>query len=136
MRSGSLWIDCAWRSEIPNFWQMPEGMQWEGALTSRISEKSASVPYVDRFSVFLSSQVPDNMRRELSNVCRACFSGEGVVRHGKLVAKYRNQFNAELNPSEVPPNDNPISLCFSTNLPCSLCRWGLSGKAHWVVSKF
>jgi hypothetical protein len=43
-------------------------------------------------------QVPDSLRRELANVCRACFSGEGVARHGALVAAYRAQFVAELNP--------------------------------------
>jgi hypothetical protein len=47
-------------------------------------------------------QVPDSLRRELANVCRACFSGEGVARHGALVAAYRAQFVAELNPEVCP----------------------------------
>ena len=42
--------------------------------------------------------MPESLRRELANVCRACFSGEGVARHGALVAAYRAQFVSELNP--------------------------------------
>lgn len=45
-----------------------------------------------------AAPVPDSLRRELTNVCRACFSGEGVARHGALVAAYRAQFVSELNP--------------------------------------
>jgi hypothetical protein len=53
-------------------------------------------------SVIRAHQVPDSLRRELANVCRACFSGEGVARHGALVAAYRAQFVAELNPEVTP----------------------------------
>ena len=53
------------------------------------------------YQTLVLKQVPDSLRRELANVCRACFSGEGVARHGALVAAYRAQFVAELNP-EVP----------------------------------
>ena len=50
------------------------------------------------YQTLVLKQVPDSLRRELANVCRACFSGEGVARHGALVAAYRAQFVAELNP--------------------------------------
>lgn len=56
-------------------------------------------------------QVPESLRRELANVCRACFSGEGVARHGALVAAYRAQFVSELNP-EVRCSDT-TSATFS-----------------------
>lgn len=68
-------------------------------------------------------QVPDSLRRELANVCRACFSGEGVARHGALVAAYRAQFVAELNPEARLPRCCPP-------VPTARCQCSAAGRRY------
>ena len=58
-------------------------------------------------------QVPDSLRKELNNVCKACFTGKHTVPDGDKLASFRDQFISSLDPTVIPL---PLS---SLKLPCT-----------------
>ncbi|BDA47386.1 probable transcription-associated protein 1 [Coccomyxa sp. Obi] len=46
-----------------------------------------------------NAEVPASLKKELSGVCKACFSNEHMARHGRLMGEYRDQFVRDLDPA-------------------------------------
>ena len=46
------------------------------------------------------AEVPSSLRTELAGICKVCFSDDNVSKHGHGVSQYREQFLADLNPTE------------------------------------
>ncbi|KAK9855808.1 hypothetical protein WJX84_006870 [Apatococcus fuscideae] len=62
------------------------------AVVHALLQRCLKLPYADM------AMVPDNLRKELAGVCKACFSSETVSKHGQIVAEYREQFVSDLSP--------------------------------------
>lgn len=53
-------------------------------------------------------QVPDSLRKELNNVCKACFTGKHTVPDGDKLASFRDQFISSLDPTVI--TDFPVCI--------------------------
>jgi phosphatidylinositol kinase/protein kinase (PI-3 family) len=67
----------------------------------------------------LSSEVPSMLKRELAQICKACFSKETVTKHEAFVKQYKDDFWKDLNPDEEQPKDAKESKP-NPNFPKSL----------------
>ncbi|CAH9116378.1 unnamed protein product [Cuscuta epithymum] len=47
------------------------------------------------------AEVPMSLKKELSGVCRACFSADAVNKHVEFVREYKNEFERDLDPDST-----------------------------------
>ena len=47
------------------------------------------------------AEVPLSLKKELSGVCRACFSAEAVNKHVDFVREYKKDFESDLDPEST-----------------------------------
>ena len=57
----------------------------------------------------LNAEVPSMLKRELTQICKACFSSETVTKHETFVKQYKDDFWKDLNP-DVEHSNFPKSL--------------------------
>ena len=67
----------------------------------------------------LNAEIPSMLKRELTQICRACFSSETVTKHEVFVKEYKDDFWRDLNP-DVEQSSFPKSL---GELTKCLKRW-------------
>ena len=51
-----------------------------------------------KYPTATTAPVPPILKRELSGVCRACFSNDTVTKHGGFVSEYKADFQRDLDP--------------------------------------
>merc|ERR1711907_507525 len=81
----------------------------------------------------LNAEIPSMLRRELTQICRACFSSETVTKHEAFVREYKEDFWRDLNPdmeqSAFPKSLGELTRClkkWKTRLETSIAKKGCS----------
>jgi transformation/transcription domain-associated protein len=54
-----------------------------------------------KYPTATTGEVPQSLRKELSGVCRACFSAEAVNKHVDFVREYKQDFERDLDPEST-----------------------------------
>ncbi|CAO2831293.1 unnamed protein product [Amaranthus hypochondriacus] len=54
-----------------------------------------------KYPTATTAEVPQSLRKELSGVCRACFSVDAVNKHVDFVREYKQDFERDLDPDNV-----------------------------------
>eukprot|EP00898_Chlorokybus_atmophyticus_P003741 jgi/Chlat1/4368/Chrsp29S04524 len=54
-----------------------------------------------KYPAATTSEVPMSLKKELGNVCMACFSSDSVSKHGDFVNEYKRDFESDLNPESA-----------------------------------
>ncbi|KAJ4791719.1 Transformation/transcription domain-associated protein [Rhynchospora pubera] len=54
-----------------------------------------------KYPTATTGEVPQSLRKELSGVCRACFSAEAVNKHVDFVREYKHEFERDLDPEST-----------------------------------
>ncbi|KAJ3683868.1 hypothetical protein LUZ60_014095 [Juncus effusus] len=54
-----------------------------------------------KYPTATTGEVPQSLRKELSGVCRACFSAEAVNKHVDFVKEYKLEFERDLDPEST-----------------------------------
>ena len=72
-------------------------------LVPKPEERLMSVVYslLNRCYKFMAkseADVPDSVKKELDNTCRACFGKETIAKHSSFAEAYREKFERDLNP--------------------------------------
>ncbi|CAN7108366.1 unnamed protein product [Brassica rapa subsp. narinosa] len=51
-----------------------------------------------KYPTATNAEVPQPLKKELSGVCRACFSADAVTKHAEFVREYKQDFEQDLDP--------------------------------------
>ena len=54
-----------------------------------------------KYPTATTAEVPQSLRKELSGVCRACFSADAVNKHVDFVREYKQDFERDLDPDNA-----------------------------------
>lgn len=54
-----------------------------------------------KYPTATTAEVPQSLRKELSGVCRACFSADAVNKHVEFVREYKQDFERDLDPDSA-----------------------------------
>lgn len=54
-----------------------------------------------KYPTATTAEVPQSLRKELSGVCRACFSADAVNKHVDFVREYKQDFERDLDPEST-----------------------------------
>lgn len=54
-----------------------------------------------KYPTATTAEVPQSLRKELSGVCRACFSADAVNKHVEFVREYKQEFERDLDPDSA-----------------------------------
>lgn len=54
-----------------------------------------------KYPTATTAEVPQSLRKELSGVCRACFSADAVNKHVDFVREYKHDFERDLDPDNA-----------------------------------
>jgi transformation/transcription domain-associated protein len=54
-----------------------------------------------KYPTATTAEVPQSLKKELSGVCRACFSAEAVNKHVEFVREYKQDFERDLDPEST-----------------------------------
>ncbi|KAJ7944171.1 Transformation/transcription domain-associated protein [Quillaja saponaria] len=54
-----------------------------------------------KYPTATTAEVPHSLKKELSGVCRACFSADAVNKHVDFVREYKQDFERDLNPEST-----------------------------------
>jgi transformation/transcription domain-associated protein len=60
-----------------------------------------------KYPTATTAEVPQPLKKELSGVCRACFSADAVTKHVAFVREYKQDFERDLDPES---NSFPVTL--------------------------
>ncbi|KAL6959953.1 non-specific serine,threonine protein kinase [Sarracenia purpurea var. burkii] len=55
-----------------------------------------------KYPTATTAEVPQSLKKELSGVCKACFSAEAVNKHVEFVREYKQDFERDLDPESTP----------------------------------
>ncbi|KAL8160447.1 hypothetical protein V2J09_001984 [Rumex salicifolius] len=61
-----------------------------------------------KYPTATTAEVPQSLKKELSGVCRACFSADAVNKHVEFVREYKQDFERDLDPEST--NTFPATL--------------------------
>lgn len=62
-----------------------------------------------KYPTATTGEVPQSLRKELSGVCRACFSAEAVNKHVDFVREYKQDFERDLDPESTATFPSTLS---------------------------
>ncbi|KAJ0907922.1 putative non-specific serine/threonine protein kinase [Helianthus annuus] len=54
-----------------------------------------------KYPTATTAEVPQSLKKELSGVCRACFSADAVNKHVEFVREYKQEFERDLDPESA-----------------------------------
>ncbi|XP_075655312.1 uncharacterized protein LOC142625565 isoform X3 [Castanea sativa] len=54
-----------------------------------------------KYPTATTAEVPQSLKKELSGVCKACFSADAVVKHVDFVREYKQDFERDLDPEST-----------------------------------
>ncbi|CAL5373324.1 unnamed protein product [Camellia sinensis] len=54
-----------------------------------------------KYPTATTAEVPQSLKKELSGVCRACFSADAVNKHVEFVREYKQEFERDLDPEST-----------------------------------
>lgn len=54
-----------------------------------------------KYPTATTAEVPQSLKKELSGVCRACFSADAVNKHVEFVKEYKQEFERDLDPEST-----------------------------------
>lgn len=54
-----------------------------------------------KYPTATTAEVPQSLKKELSGVCRACFSADAVNKHVEFVREYKQDFERDLDPEST-----------------------------------
>lgn len=54
-----------------------------------------------KYPTATTGEVPQSLKKELSGVCRACFSAEALTKHVEFVDEYKTDFERDLDPEST-----------------------------------
>ncbi|XP_022741614.1 transformation/transcription domain-associated protein-like isoform X2 [Durio zibethinus] len=54
-----------------------------------------------KYPTATTAEVPQSLKKELSGVCRACFSADAVIKHVDFVGEYKQDFERDLDPEST-----------------------------------
>lgn len=54
-----------------------------------------------KYPTATTAEVPQPLKKELSGVCRACFSADAVTKHVEFVKEYKQDFERHLDPEST-----------------------------------
>ncbi|KAK9678784.1 hypothetical protein RND81_11G233100 [Saponaria officinalis] len=54
-----------------------------------------------KYPTATTAEVPQSLKKELSGVCRACFSADAVNKHVEFVREYKHEFERDLDPESA-----------------------------------
>lgn len=54
-----------------------------------------------KYPTATTAEVPQSLKKELSGVCRACFSADAVNKHIDFVKEYKQEFERDLDPESA-----------------------------------
>lgn len=54
-----------------------------------------------KYPTATTAEVPQSLKKELSGVCRACFSADAVNKHVEFVREYKQDFERDLDPDST-----------------------------------
>lgn len=54
-----------------------------------------------KYPTATTGEVPQSLKKELSGVCRACFSADAVNKHVEFVREYKQEFERDLDPERA-----------------------------------
>ncbi|KAL8472429.1 hypothetical protein ACS0TY_029584 [Phlomoides rotata] len=54
-----------------------------------------------KYPTATTAEVPQSLKKELSGVCRACFSADAVNKHVEFVREYKQDFERDLDPESI-----------------------------------
>ncbi|XP_022879771.1 transcription-associated protein 1-like isoform X2 [Olea europaea var. sylvestris] len=54
-----------------------------------------------KYPTATTAEVPQSLKKELSGVCRACFSAEALTKHVEFVDEYKTDFERDLDPEST-----------------------------------
>lgn len=54
-----------------------------------------------KYPTATTAEVPQSLKKELSGVCRACFSADAVNKHVDFVREYKQDFERDLDPEST-----------------------------------
>ena len=66
-----------------------------------------------KYPTATTAEVPQPLKKELSGVCRACFSADAVTKHVEFVKEYKQEFENHLDPEST--STFPATLAELTN---------------------
>ncbi|XP_024180311.1 transformation/transcription domain-associated protein isoform X2 [Rosa chinensis] len=62
-----------------------------------------------KYPTATTAEVPQSLKKELSGVCRACFSADAVNKHVDFVREYKQDFERDLDPGSTPTFPSTLS---------------------------
>ncbi len=54
-----------------------------------------------KYPTATTAEVPQSLKKELSGVCKACFSADAVIKHVDFVREYKQDFERDLDPEST-----------------------------------
>jgi len=62
-----------------------------------------------KYPTATTAEVPQSLKKELSGVCRACFSADAVNKHVDFVREYKQDFERDLDPESTATFPSTLS---------------------------
>lgn len=62
-----------------------------------------------KYPTATTAEVPQSLKKELSGVCRACFSADAVNKHVDFVKEYKHEFERDLDPESTTTFPSSLS---------------------------
>ncbi|XP_031399626.1 transformation/transcription domain-associated protein isoform X1 [Punica granatum] len=62
-----------------------------------------------KYPTATTAEVPQSLKKELSGVCRACFSADAVNKHVEFVREYKQEFERDLDPESTTTFPSTLS---------------------------
>ncbi|KAH1158068.1 hypothetical protein GLYMA_11G077000v4 [Glycine max] len=62
-----------------------------------------------KYPTATTAEVPQSLKKELSGVCRACFSADAVNKHVDFVREYKQDFERDLDPESITTFPSTLS---------------------------
>ncbi|XP_042382892.1 transcription-associated protein 1-like [Zingiber officinale] len=62
-----------------------------------------------KYPTATTGEVPQSLKKELSGVCRACFSADAVNKHVEFVKEYKQEFERDLDPERAATFPSTLS---------------------------
>lgn len=62
-----------------------------------------------KYPTVTTAEVPQSLKKELSGVCRACFSADAVNKHVEFVREYKQEFERDLDPESTATFPSTLS---------------------------
>ncbi|KAK4773935.1 hypothetical protein SAY87_028954 [Trapa incisa] len=62
-----------------------------------------------KYPTATTAEVPQSLKKELSGVCRACFSADAINKHVEFVREYKQEFERDLDPESTTTFPSTLS---------------------------